>query len=30
MKKQYRGVREYTIDGKTVYDIIVIKWNEFQ
>lgn len=29
MKKYCRGVREYTIDGRTVYDIIVIKWNEF-
>lgn len=30
MKKYCRGVREYTIDGRTVYDIIIIKWNEFQ
>lgn len=29
MRKCCRGVREYTINGITVYDIIVIKWNEF-
>lgn len=29
MKKYCRGVREYTIDGRKVYDIIIIKWNEF-
>lgn len=30
MKKYCRGVREYTIDSRTAYDIIIIKWNEFQ
>lgn len=29
MKKYCRGVREYTIDERKVYDIIIIKWNEF-
>ena len=29
MKKYCRGVREYTIDGRKIYDIIIIKWNEF-
>ena len=29
MKKYCRGVREYTINGRIVYDIIIIKWNEF-
>lgn len=29
MKKYCRGVREYTVNGRKVYDIIIIKWNEF-
>lgn len=29
MKKYCRGVREYTTNGRKVYDIIIIKWNEF-
>lgn len=29
MKIYCRGVREYTIDGRKAYDIIIIKWNEF-
>lgn len=29
MKNYCRGVREYLIDGRPAYDIIVIKWNEF-
>lgn len=28
MKKYCKGIREYIVDGKRVYDIIIIKWNE--
>ena len=28
MKKYIRGVRKYICNGRTVYDIIVIKWDE--
>lgn len=30
MKKYLRGIREYTdADSQTLYDIIIIKWNDF-
>lgn len=28
MKKYCRGVREYVMDNKKYYDIIIIQWNE--
>ena len=28
MEKYCRGVREYVVDGRKYYDIIVIQWNE--